>query len=58
MRPSKPAGLLPYYSGDSERAIAMYRAQLDLARQLGDRRGEADAMFNLMFTSGRPDLPG
>ena len=56
MRALEAAGLLPYYSGDNERAIAMYRAQLDLARQLNDRRGEADARFNLLFTEV-PDQP-
>jgi tetratricopeptide (TPR) repeat protein len=57
MRALEAAGLLPYYGGDNERAIAMYRGQLDLARQLGDRRGEADALFNLLFTSGLVDVP-
>ena len=54
MRALEAAGLLPYYTGDSEGATEMYRAQLDVARQLDDRQGEADAMFNLMFTGGRP----
>jgi hypothetical protein len=57
MRALEAAGLLPYYGGDNERAMAMYGAQLDLARELGDRRGEADAMFNLLFASAFLDLP-
>ncbi len=57
VRALEAAGLLPYYSGDNERAIAMYRAQLDLARQVGDRQGQADAMFNLLFTADSSDDP-
>ena len=55
MRALEGAGLIHYYRADNDRAVAAYEEQLDIARQLGDRRGEADAMFNYMFTQ---DLRG
>jgi predicted ATPase/class 3 adenylate cyclase len=50
MRGLEGAGLIYYYAGDNDRATAAYQAQLNLARQLEDRQGEADARFNLIFT--------
>jgi tetratricopeptide (TPR) repeat protein len=50
MRALEAAGMIHYYAADNDRAINAYRAQLDLSRQLGDRHGEADARFNLIFT--------
>ena len=57
MRALASAGTLFYYSGDNDRAAELYRAQLDLARELGDRQGIADAVYNLAWTEdwrGRP----
>jgi predicted ATPase/class 3 adenylate cyclase len=56
MRALEAAGGLFYYSGQDRKARETYQAQLALARELDDRRGVADAMFNLAFTedfSGR-----
>ena len=50
MRALEAAGLLFYYSGDNARADSFYRAQLELARTVGDPRGVADATFNLAWT--------
>jgi predicted ATPase/class 3 adenylate cyclase len=50
MRALEAAGMIHYYAADNGRAINAYQAQLDLSRQLGDRHGEADARFNLIFT--------
>jgi predicted ATPase/class 3 adenylate cyclase len=50
MRALEGAGLIHYYTGENDEATAAYRAQLELARQLGDRQGETDARFNLIFT--------
>lgn len=50
MRALEAAGTLFYYSADNARAAELYRAQLDLARELGDPRGTTDALFNLAWT--------
>jgi predicted ATPase/class 3 adenylate cyclase len=50
MRALETAGLLFYYTGENDRADSMYRAQLDMATSLDDRKGMADATFNLAFT--------
>jgi predicted ATPase/class 3 adenylate cyclase len=50
MRAFEGAGLIYYYAADNDRAVDAYQAQLDLARQLDDRKGGADARFNLIFT--------
>jgi predicted ATPase/class 3 adenylate cyclase len=50
MRALEGAGLIYYYAADNDRASKVYRAQLELARQLGDRRGETDARYNLLYT--------
>ncbi|MEZ0239454.1 MAG: adenylate/guanylate cyclase domain-containing protein [Chloroflexota bacterium] len=50
MRALEAAGTLFYYSADNVRAAELYRAQLDLARELGDPRGTTDARFNLAWT--------
>lgn len=44
------AGGLAYWQADTARASALYRAQLETARQIGDPAGEADACFNLSAT--------
>lgn len=44
------AGGLAYWQADTARASALYRAQLETARQIGDRAGEADAYYNLSAT--------
>jgi predicted ATPase len=44
------AGSIAYWQADSERAHGMYREELELARQIGDIAGEADATFNLSAT--------
>ncbi|MGI8829552.1 MAG: adenylate/guanylate cyclase domain-containing protein [Candidatus Limnocylindria bacterium] len=43
-------GGLRYWSADLPGADALYRAQLDLGRELGDARQTADALFNLSHT--------
>ena len=45
------AGGLAYWYGDQPRAHQMYRAQLEVAEQIGDEPGMADAWFNLASTS-------
>ncbi len=50
MRAIEAAGTLAYYSGRQDEAARDYQAQLDLARQLDDQLGVADALFNLPFT--------
>ena len=50
MRAIEAAGSLFYNSGDNDRADALYRAQLELALELDDRQGAADAVFNLAWT--------
>jgi tetratricopeptide (TPR) repeat protein len=58
MRALEASGGVFFWSGERDRAHELYRAQLELARILGDRRGEIDAKFNLGFTEdwlGRSD---
>jgi predicted ATPase/class 3 adenylate cyclase len=50
MRALEALGGLRYYSGDGDGAAEAYDAQIELARQLGDVKGTADAMFNRGFT--------
>jgi predicted ATPase len=50
MRALEAAGTTAYYGGDRERPRHMYRAQLEMAQALGDRKGIADARWNLFFT--------
>jgi predicted ATPase/class 3 adenylate cyclase len=50
MRALEAAGSLFYNSGANDRADALYRAQLELALELDDRQGAADAVFNLAWT--------
>jgi predicted ATPase/class 3 adenylate cyclase len=57
MRALEAAGTLFYYSADNTRAAELYQAQLDLARELGDRQGTADALFNLAWTEDWRDRP-
>jgi hypothetical protein len=40
-------GLVYVALGESQRAIEMYEQQLSIARGFGDRRGEANASWNL-----------
>jgi predicted ATPase/class 3 adenylate cyclase len=44
------AGGIAYWSGDMPRANAIYEEQLTLAREIGDRPGEAMALLDLFFT--------
>jgi len=50
IRALEAAGALFYFSGDNDRAGALWRAQLDVARALDDRQGTTDALFNIMWT--------
>jgi predicted ATPase/class 3 adenylate cyclase len=50
MRCLEAAGTVCYYSGDNPQAATFYRAQLELAQQLGDPQGVADARLNLVWT--------
>jgi predicted ATPase/class 3 adenylate cyclase len=50
MRALEALGNLYYYAGDPERPSQMYRAQLELARELDDSRGMTDAQYNLLYT--------
>jgi predicted ATPase/class 3 adenylate cyclase len=43
------AGGIAYWRADAEAAGRFYVEQLNLARELGDRATEADALFNLSF---------
>jgi predicted ATPase/class 3 adenylate cyclase len=59
-RPSKDrvralasAGGLLYWGGELGQAHAVYQEQLALARQVKDRAGEADALFNLSSTTSQ-----
>jgi hypothetical protein len=45
------AGGLAWWAGDVPRADTFYQRQLDVARTLDDRRGIAEALFNLTHTS-------
>ena len=44
------AGGLAYWMADGEAASAFYERELDLQRQLGNRAGEAWALYSLAFT--------
>ena len=44
------AGSVAYWFGDAERTRACYEAQLELAQELGDPEGEADAWLNLSYS--------
>jgi predicted ATPase len=50
MRALEAAGGLRYWTADAQGADALYRSQLELAQMLGDAKGAADAMFNLIHT--------
>jgi tetratricopeptide (TPR) repeat protein len=50
MRALEAAGTAFYYAGDNERARGFYDTQLEVAEEIGDRQGVADAMFNLGWT--------
>ena len=50
MRALEAAGTAFYYVGDNERASRFYDEQLEVAEEIGDRQGVADAMFNLAWT--------
>ncbi len=50
MRALEAAGTIDYYGSRMDSAAARYTSQLELARELGDRIGTADALFNLLFT--------
>ena len=42
-------GNIAYWQGRSDEAVRCYEEQLALARELGDRAAEADAIFNLSY---------
>jgi predicted ATPase/class 3 adenylate cyclase len=42
-------GGIAYWRGDMPKTVRLYEAQRDLAIQLGDKAGEADAHYNLLF---------
>jgi predicted ATPase/class 3 adenylate cyclase len=44
------AGGVAYWRGDIAACRRLYRESLDLARGLGDRAGEANALYNLSFS--------
>jgi predicted ATPase/class 3 adenylate cyclase len=44
------AGGLAWWAGDVPRSDAFYQQQLDVARSIDDRRGTAEALFNLTHT--------
>jgi predicted ATPase/class 3 adenylate cyclase len=46
LRAVTAAGGIAYWQGRPEDAVRWYNEQLELARDLGDRAGEADACFN------------
>ena len=53
------AGGLAYWQADQRRANDLYLEQLEVAGQIGDRAGEADARYNLaatMFIGGQHEL--
>jgi predicted ATPase/class 3 adenylate cyclase len=50
MRALEAAAGLHYWTADARGAEALYGSQLELAQTLGDTKGTADAMFNLMHT--------
>jgi predicted ATPase/class 3 adenylate cyclase len=53
LRAVEARGGLLYWSGDVRRAIDAYTEQLTLARELGDNRARADALFNIATTVGQ-----
>jgi len=53
MRALEAVGTLEYYSGNRDVAERHYRAQLEVAREIGDPLGIAHALFNIPFT-GNP----
>lgn len=55
LRALEAMGGILYYGADNDGAGRFYRAQLELAQELGDLQGLADAQFNLAFTM---DLQG
>jgi tetratricopeptide (TPR) repeat protein len=57
MRGLEAAGTAFYYIGDNERARSFYEAQLEVAEEIGDRQGAADAMFNLLWTGDASKEP-
>jgi predicted ATPase/class 3 adenylate cyclase len=57
MRAVEAAGTAYYYIGDNERARGFYDAQLEVAKEIGDQQGVADAMFNLAWTRDWSDDP-
>ncbi|MEO8228561.1 MAG: adenylate/guanylate cyclase domain-containing protein [Chloroflexota bacterium] len=58
MRGLESAGNLAYYSGRRDEASSYYLAQLDMARELDDPLGIADALFNVPFTVDPKDWAG
>jgi hypothetical protein len=50
VRALEALGGLQYWGADLPGADVSYRSQLELARSIGDVRGEADALFNLGHT--------
>src|SRR5690606_32187031 len=46
---SAAAGIA-YWRADAERARQWYREEIDARRALGDRAGEADALYGISFT--------
>jgi len=50
MRGLEAAGTAFYYAGDNDRARGFYDAQLEVALEIGEPHGAADAMFNLAWT--------
>jgi predicted ATPase/class 3 adenylate cyclase len=57
MRALEAAGTAFYYIGDNERAGGYYRLQLEVAEDIDDRQGVADAMFNLAWTTDWSTVP-
>jgi tetratricopeptide (TPR) repeat protein len=57
MRALEAAGTAFYYVADNVRARGFYDAQLELAEEIGDRQGVADAMFNLGWTEDMSRRP-
>ena len=50
MRGLEAAGGLAWWGGDVPAADQLYQSQVDMARQLGDDQGLAEALFNLAHT--------
>ena len=51
------AGILAHYQNDYDLAVQRFRESLDLARALGDREAEANALSGLATTVGRHQDP-